>query len=45
MMALDLETIYKNLLGRPVDAAGAAPWQKDYDNYCLGINENCEIPV
>tara|TARA_Y100000817_G_scaffold257492_1_gene211024 strand:- start:2658 stop:3197 length:540 start_codon:yes stop_codon:yes gene_type:complete len=19
--------------------------QKDYDNYCLGINENCEIPV
>jgi len=36
-MALDLNTIYQNLLGRPVDAAGQTHWTNDYNNY-IGQN-------
>ena len=32
-MALNLNTIYQNLLGRPVDAGGLAHWTNDYNTY------------
>ena len=39
---IDNNEIYQNTIQDSCEKLNII--QKDYDNYCLGINENCKIP-